>query len=343
MNKLNLILVFMAISFLSLACKTETPSGKKVGPLKVKATEVSRRTLSIPVLSTGTLASETQSNLSFMTGGIINRINVDEGQEVRKGQVLASLDLTEIDSRLQQTRLGLEKAERDFRRVENLYRDSVATLEQYQDAKTALELARTNHNIASFNKKHSLIQAPANGKILKKMSQQNEIVAPGYPVFAFASTESEWVLRVNLSDRDIVRLSKGDSALIQFDAYPGEQFRGQVSEIANAASLMNGTYEVEIRMLEKPARLVSGLIGKARIFPVARDYLVIPHEAIFEAKGLSAYVFKLEENKVMRQPIQIYSIIDEGIIIRNGLSAGDRLVSDGNNYLNDGEQVEVVD
>ena len=105
---------------------------------------------------------------------------------------------------------------------------------------------------------------------------------------------------------------------------------------------MTGTYEVEIQMKEKPDRLVSGLIGRARIFPGAKKYLLIPHNAIFEAKGLSAYVFQLEGSRVSRKPVEIYTITDEGIIIRNGLAAGDRLVTDGNTYLNDGERVEVV-
>lgn len=299
-------------------------------------------TFSLPVSASGILASETQSNLSFMTGGIINEIKVDEGQEVRKGKILAELDLTEINSRLRQADLGLEKAKRDFSRVENLYRDSVVTLEQYQDARTALQIAEANYEIASFNKQHSQILAPANGKLLKKMMDLNEIVGPGHPVFAFASTESDWVLRVSLSDRDIVRINRGDSADIRFDAYPGQSFSGVISEIANAASLMSGTYEVEIRLLRKPERLVSGLVGIARIYPAEQTHLVLPHDAVFEAKGLEAAVFKLEENTVKRIPVEILAITDKGIIISKGISAGDRVVIDGNSYLNDGEQVTVV-
>ncbi len=343
MNRIVISLSFAALILSMAACKNEAPATREEDPIKVRTITTEEKSFSIPVKATGTLASETQSNLSFMTGGIIKDVRVDEGQEVKKGELLAELDMTEINSRLQQSRLGLEKANRDYSRVENLYQDSVVTLEQYQDARTALKLAETNYEIASFNKKHSQIVAPANGKILKKLMGVNEIVAPGHPLFAFASTDSEWVLRVSLSDRDIVSLNRGDKSEVTFDAYPGQSFEGIVDEIANAASLMSGTYEVEIRLKEKPEKLVSGLVGKAMIYPEEKSYLVLPPDAIFEAKGLNAFVFKLENDRVNRIPVQILSITDRGIIISNGISPGDRVVTDGNSYLNDGEKVTVVD
>src|SRR6056297_1482105 len=86
---------------------------------------IQRDSISIPVFSVGTLSSKTQSKLSFLTGGIIKQFSVSEGDPVKEGDLLAKLDITEIESRVKQASLAFEKAERDFKRAENLYQDTV--------------------------------------------------------------------------------------------------------------------------------------------------------------------------------------------------------------------------
>lgn len=85
-------------------------------------------------------------------------------------------------------------------------------------------MARSRYDIAKFNLKYSEIRVPSRGKILKKISGENEIVGAGHPVFLFGSTESERIIRSNLAGRDIVRVGMGDSASASFDAWPGMDF-----------------------------------------------------------------------------------------------------------------------
>ena len=119
----------------------------------------------IPVVTTGLLGTAREMKLSFKTGGIIKEIKVREGQSCTKGEVLASLDLSEISAQVNQARIASEKAYRDLNRARNLYRDSVVTLEQYQNARSAYELAKNQKDIADFNLRHSMIKAPSDGKI----------------------------------------------------------------------------------------------------------------------------------------------------------------------------------
>lgn len=342
---MNKIILLIIVAVLLSSCREQAvETGKQEAELmKIRVARVASDSLSIPIRGVGSLASKTQSNLSFLTGGIIDRIYVNEGDLVKKGDLLARLEMTEIESRLNQARLAYEKAQRDFERIENLYRDTVVTLEQYQDARTGLELAGSNLRIARYNKKNSRIEAPSDGKILKKLKEVNEITAPGHPVIVFASTETDWVLNVNLSDRDIVRVMVGDTAKIHFDAYPGEEFLAEVREVASAANLMSGTYEVELALLELPERLVSGLIGKAKIQPAAETYLFLPPEALVEAIGNQGTVFVLDGERVMRTRIELAAVTSRGIIIKSGIKAGQQVVTDGNSWIKDGEKVIVVE
>ncbi|MBE0654633.1 MAG: efflux RND transporter periplasmic adaptor subunit [Bacteroidales bacterium] len=341
MRKLLLIIIAIA----SLASCNQRPEEKNQAlknPVKINIVRIGSDSLSIPVLCTGTLSSKTQANLGFLTGGIIRQIYVSEGAAVKKGQLLARLDMTEIDSRAKQARLALEKAKRDFSRVENLYQDTVATLEQYQDARTAFELAMTNFRIAGFSQDHSEIRAPADGKILKKLKENGEIVAPGHPVLVFASTEAEWVLRANLADRDIVRISDKDEAVVSFDAYPGREYLAEVMEIASAANPLSGTYQVEIRLKEQPQRLVTGLIGKAKIFPEKQLHILLPPEAMVDAEGKVATVFRIRKGRPMRVEVLLGDLTEKGFVVELGLQKGDTVVTDGNAGLREDEQVSIV-
>ena len=174
--------------------------------------------------------------LSFKTGGIVASVNVKEGDRVKKGDLLAALDLSEIKANVVQAQNGYEKALRDIERVENLYRDSVATLEQKQNATTALNVAKSTLEIARFNLAHSSITAPGDGIILKQLSRRNEMVAAGYPVFFFGSSGKQWKIKANLSDRDIVRVNPGDSAVVNFDAHPEVEFCAVVDQVGGIAN-----------------------------------------------------------------------------------------------------------
>ncbi|HYW94571.1 MAG TPA: efflux RND transporter periplasmic adaptor subunit [Bacteroidales bacterium] len=335
--------LYLITAVLVLAgCKTKPAEESSPPARHVNVMVVSREEVPYTVSATGTLSSKSQSNLGFLTGGVISQVYAHEGKDVQSGQLLAKLDMTEIGSRLRQARLGLDKANRDLVRVRNLYRDSVATLEQFQDARTAMGIAQSNYNIARFNKKFSEIRAPSDGKILKQLAHENEIVGKGHPVFAFASTDAAWVLKVNLADRDVVKTSYGDTATIHFDAYPGGHFRALVSQISDAADLMTGTYGAELRLDTLPPRLVTGLVGKALIRTGAGRKIVIPVDALVEATGMEAWVFKMENGLPRRTKVSIGDITDMGIIPDSGsIRAGDSLITAGNAYVRDGMPVIV--
>src|SRR6187551_1215971 len=127
--------------------------------IAVKLAPVKTGDYALPIVSSGLISTEIESRLSFKTGGIISRIYVTEGQSVSAGQVLATLDLTEINAQEAQAKDGLEKAKRDLGRAQRLYADSAATLEQIQNAQTAFNVAEETVHIVSFNKRYAAIQA----------------------------------------------------------------------------------------------------------------------------------------------------------------------------------------
>lgn len=324
----------------SKAKETETVEG-----VPVKVASVVQQKLSSPIHTSGILSSIAEIRLSFKVSGIIEQIYVDEGQKARKGDLLAVLNQREINAKMIQAQSGFEKAQRDLKRVQILYADSVTTLEQMQDAETAVRVAQANVEIAKFNLQHSKIYAPIDGKILKRFVEENELIAMGNPAFIFGSSGSEWIVRVGITDKDIIRVQKKDSAIIKFDAYPDVQFQAYVSEVAESADRNTGTFELELEIPHSRHRLISGFVAKADIYPsMKQNYHLIPIESLVEAKANYGLVYALrsQTNTAERIPIQIAHVFGDQVAVSSGLEEISHVITDGSAYLTDGSFISVV-
>lgn len=335
--------MFFILLLLAMSCGGNIEGPATADPVEVRVTGLSRQKTGIPVAAAGRITTRDEIKLSFKKGGIVREILVREGETVVRDQILASLKQAEFLSARTQAELAVEKAERDFSRVSNLYRDSVATLEQYQDALTALDVSRQTLSSTLFNTAHTVIRAPANGIILKKLASAEEIVGEGMPVILFGSTDSQWVLRTSLSDRDIVRLALGDSASVQLDAWPDSEFPATVTEISGMADPYTGTFDVELMLDPVGKNLAVGLIGNAVIFPSdSASYWLVPAEALIEGTGKQASIYEMVDGRARELTLQVEAV--RGNILYSSGYPGDSLyvITSGHQFITDGALVRNV-
>lgn len=313
---------------LLVSCKQKADEKLEVKPISVETMLVESKRFVRPVQGVGFLQRKHNAKLSFKTGGIIAEVKLNEGDVVKASQLLAKLNTEEISATVHSSELALQKAERDFERAKALYEDSVATLELFQNAKTALYVAQNNYKIATFNLKHSSIYAPANGRILKKLAEKGEMIAPGYPVCVFASDEADWVVKINVSDRDILKLSYGDVALLEFDALKGKMLDARLTEIASVADPLTGTFMVELSLnKEQCSRLISGMIAKASVLPaITETAMPLPVSAAITAEGMNAHVFVLTSDGLERREVKLIEFMNDSIFVGAGLSPGEEVV-----------------
>jgi RND family efflux transporter MFP subunit len=294
----------------------------------------------------GSMASTSEARLSFKNGGIISRIYVKEGDAVSRGQLLASLNLTEINAQVQQASQSAEKARRDVGRVQNLYNDTVATLEQLQNATTQQQVAEEGLRIARFNQQYAQIRATENGIILRKLMNEGEMASSGAPVFFFSgSNGSDWVIRFGVADKDWAVLKKGDKASVQLDAYPGKNFTGIITEIAQGADQLSGTYEVEVKVLPEGHRFAAGLFATIQLQPATQQTVtMIPIEAIAEADDKTGYVYTLNADKqtVTKHKVSIAFLQKDKAAISGGLENVSEVITEGVGYLTEKSLVKVV-
>ncbi len=341
------LLIFLPLFLLAAACgKKETK--KELVPeriIPIKTVQISVERLTVPIQIPGVIAASNEARPSFKTGGVINRIFVEEGSFVKKGQLLATLNLTEINATVMQANESVLKATRDLQRAKNLYADSVATLEQVQNATTGLTIAEQSLQMAKFNQSYSEIRAPISGKVVKKIMNEGEIVGPGNPVlYLLSEAKQDWVIKSGLADRDWARLRIGDRAEVHLDAYPDRPLIAKVTQLADVGNPLSGTFDAEFTIVGAVPRLAVGLVASVTVFPKDEaEHPVIPVDALIESSGTKATVFVLKnDNTVEKRAVTVAYLYQNKAVITAGLENATVVVTTGAPYLEAGSKVKVI-
>jgi RND family efflux transporter MFP subunit len=305
-----------------------------------------RQQVSPPISTSGQFTSDDEAYLSFKTGGVIDRIHVSEGEAVRKGQLLASLQTGEIDALVQQAKAGEEKARRDYNRVKNLYADSVASREQMENAKTGLDVASRQLAIAEFNRRYSDIRALADGFVLKKLAAEGQIVGPGTPVLQTnGARRGIWLLTATLSDREWGRVSVNDPAAVTLDTHPHETLAAFVLRKSEGVDPRSGTFSVDLKITgPMPVRPASGMFGRARITPrQTTGGWMVPYGALIDADGESGYLFVTADGlKAQKVKVGLGDILRDSVLVISGLESAGSLIVSGGAYLSDKAPITVA-
>jgi multidrug efflux system membrane fusion protein len=297
-----------------------------------------------PIDTNGIVVTKHELRLSFKVGGVVKRIHVQEGDVVKKGQRLAEIELTEVGAQVEQAQQLADKAARDLKRGENLYADQVISLEQLQDLRTQAAMADAQARSAQFNLGYSVITAPRDGRVLRKLVEERELVPPGTPVLVFGESDRGFVVRAALADREIVNVKLGDKGEVRMDAFPGQAMTGTIVEVSSAADERSGMFPIEVQFDSPPDRLVSGLVARLRLAPSseAAPLTYVPMAALVEGDGDRASVFVVDNGKALKRDVRVAFITADSIALESGLRPGETVITDGALFLENGEAVEVV-
>lgn len=310
----------------------------------VRVAPVQRGDVERPVRAAGTVGAKDRRDLSFKVGGLVARIDVREGDAVRRGQVLASLDTTELAAGVRQAREGLEKARRDRDRARKLAAAEVISRSAGEDAETAAIVAEAALEAAEFNLRHAALVAPDDGWVDRRLAEPGEVAAPGRPVLQVSGLSRGFVVRVNLPDRDVFGLEPGATAQVTLDAAPTGPMRARVTEISRSPTRSTGTYQVELRLDPgTPApRLLNGLSAKVEIDRVVPGANAVPIGALRDGDGASGAVYVVDGDRARRVPVRIAFLTGGQVVVASGLDGVDAVVVDGAARLADGTRLRLV-
>lgn len=313
-------------------------------PTPVRLAPVTQGPATPPLEFTGVVSVRDELKLAFKVGGPVARVSVREGDLVRAGQVLAQLDATEVGAQVEQARQLAEKAARDLARGEALHADQVIPLEQLQNLRTQAEVADAQLRSARFNRTYAAITAPADGVVLRRLVEERELVAPGQVVLVVGRSDSGTVARFAVSDRDVLRLARGQRVEVRLDAYPDRAFGAALSQIAGAADPASGLFPVEAALEPAPVTFANGLVGRVRLGETARDgaqLAYVPIGAVLEGDADRAHVFVADGTVARRRDVRVAFITADQVALREGVRPGEQVITAGAPYVEDGGAIAI--
>ena len=213
------------------------------------------------------------------------------------------------------------------------------------DARTQVRVSQADAQAASFARRHAVLVAPGDGVVLSRALDPGETVGQGTPVLTLALDGEARVVRVSVTDREIVRLRDADEATVTLDAYPDRALRGTVSRLAAAADPATGLHAVEVSVPELAGlRATAGLVARVSLHPrdTAQVFLV-PASALVDADEREATVWAVGANARAAEAkrVTIAFLTEDRVALRTGLEGVSRVVTDGAMYVRARSVLEI--
>lgn len=285
------------------------------------------------IRASGTVGYKREPQLAFTAPGVIANIAVDAGDIVRRGQPLATLRRTSVGSNADEAALASANAERDLQRTQTLFERGFVSQARLDDARLAAERARAS----------SVLTAPANGVILRRSAEVSQTVATGAPIFVFGDTASGFVVRAPVASAQAARIQVGDAAIVRIAGADAHSAR--VTRVGAKGNEGTGAFEVEIEVANAN-NLRSGTVAEVEIAASATaavaPAIVVPTLSLLDARADQGIVFVVDaEGVARRRAVRTAGVTQEGVLVVDGLNAGDRVIAAGAAYVRDGESVRI--
>jgi len=355
-------LIFVAALLLSGCDEPNRESAENIRPIawmQVQPVQLEQiRRLS------GTLAPVEAASLSFEVNGKVESVSVRLGESVRQGQELAHLDqrsfslsLQSAQASLAQTQATLTEAENEYNRYAELVEQGVVSRSGFDNAKGAYEtalsavaVAKAQLEIARKNLQDSILRAPYDGVITRRLIEPSQQVSPGQTVFEIEGNHG-LEARVMVPETIIQELRRNMQVPVHFPAADGLTVKGIVSEIGTRAEAANA-FPVVVVLNDAPSRLRGGMTAEVDFtFQSAGrsghrgSSIKVPVAAVAAGTGQTAHVFVYDSEKqvVSKRQVQTENLLNNEVYISSGLEAGEIIAVAGVAFLRDGQPVTLLD
>ncbi|HOY39431.1 MAG: efflux RND transporter periplasmic adaptor subunit [Bacteroidales bacterium] len=276
--------------------------------------------------------------------GRITKINVEIGDRVSKGQIIAEMDKTTLN----QAELQLINLEKDYKRLDTLMQVGGVAAQQYDQIKTQLNVTRNN---VEFLRDNVVLKSPFTGIITAKYFENGELYS-GAPNTQVGKAALVIIQQINplkatiaISEKYYPIVKTGMEAVLTCDIYPGEIFKGKISLIHPTINAMSRTFNVEVQIPNGNEKLRPGMFAKVNVSVGKEEAMVVPVTSVLVQEGTNIrYVFVYIDGKAKRVNVETGKRFDDKIeIFSDNLKEGDKIIVAGQNKLLEGDVVTVVE
>jgi RND family efflux transporter MFP subunit len=284
---------------------------------------------------TANVTANVTNKIAPQTPVRIERLLVEVGDVVKAGQLLAETDATA----LKQAKAQLENVEKEFRRIDELYKVGGVSRSVWDAQHTALEVSRTTYqNLLTNNR----LLSPIAGIVTARNYDQGDMYGGGLPVYVVEQI-SPVKMTVNVSESYFTQVKKGMSASIRLDVYEDEAFVGQVGLIYPTIDQATRTFPVEIKIANADRRLRPGMFARVSLSFGAKPRVTVPDRAVIKQPGSGErFVYICRNGRVAYEQVTLGRRTGEYYEVIDGLSDGDRVAITAHSRLVNGTEIEIV-
>ena len=360
-SKLTLMVITACIILIAGFFVTGPASGqgpeKKEGPppALVEVTPVIEKEVMTRITLLGTGEPWLETVVASEEAGVVSKMYVEEGNRVKKGQVLCEQDTTQLQLELEQSQYAISeakilrnKAKREFERQQRLYKIDSVSEKAYEDAKFTYDASRKKVNQLRADRKNledqlrkKQVKAPVSGYVIKRQCQIGQWLGKGDPAVTLVVPDPI-LFMVQVPERYVPSIKAGNTVEITFDALPGKSFQGEIDAVVPMADTAARTFPVRIKISNPDGKIKPGMLGRATL-PVGdrRKALLVPKDALV-LSGNGKVVFVVIDQTARLVPVETGDAHGPLIEVKGDLTPELMVVIRGNERLRPGQPVKVI-
>lgn len=319
--------------------QTATPPAEATIPVVVSRVKDSQE--NSPLVLSGSAEAETTVNLGFMVSGKLNRVPIQEGQPIRAGQLIASIEPTDYQLGVTIANANVARVQDEYNRLAILKERGSVTPSDYEKVVTGLEEVKARQQLAEKNLNETKLYSPITGIVARKGANPGEIVPQGQPLFQIADLQPIKI-RVSVPESEVGLLRLGQSAQITIPAL-NQTLTGKISLIGAVADPTTRAYSVKIDLPNPTLQIRPGMIADATLPSThPKKVLMLPGNAVLRDDDQSTYVYVAdpEKKQAFRRKVTVGQVFASDIEITSGLTANDLVITGGQQKLQDGSSIQ---
>ena len=283
-----------------------------------------------------TIQANAINNIAPQSGGRIQKINVEVGDFVSAGQVLAEMDRVQLD----QAQLRLVNAETELGRLKQLYEQGGLAQSDYEAAELNYKVSKSSYDNLLEN---TILRSPINGVVTARNYDRGDMYGMASPIFTVQQIVPVKIL-VGISEADYTKVRKGDRITLSVDALPGKTFSGSVRRIYPTVDPMTHTVNIEVQVPNQNRELRPGMYAKVNVNFGSSRNIVVPDAAVVRLQGSGQRnVFVVENGVAVQKAVRLGRHFDGQYEILSGIEVGEMVVVKGGSSLSNGANVEVIE
>ena len=338
----RLLIYGMAILTLS-ACGEKIHPGttEEKASVTVKAPLAKAQVTHQPVYyeAVGTVTARTASTVSSKLMGVVRTVHVREGDMVKQGDLLVTIDPRQVEAQLQQAQANMEIAGKEYRRYQQLLKEQSASQQEFDRAEARYREAQAAVDAARVSRKDAQVRAPYDGRVVTKMINPGDLASPGTP---FVTIEQEGLFCTDLvvPERYIQAIKLGLEVNVMVPAMENEKYSGQVGRIVPLADARSRSFQIKVGMPEGPD-FKSGMFARVFLPVGGTGILLIPQSAIV-VQGQLTGVFVVDKEMIARlRLIRTGKVFGDQVEVLSGLEDGQQYVQRVPPTMQEGVKVEA--